>query len=386
MRSTRLSLKNWRNFLDVDVALQERVFLVGPNACGKSNLLRAFRFLRDIAEPRGGMQHAVANLGGISRLRSLHARRYTDLMIEVTMDLASGPWRYRLVLNQNNLRQPVVNEEKVWKGDEMILDRPDQADRADSGRLGPTEPDAPRTGQRKSRFPRGGGVFHRGPIPASGPPDHPGSGPLPTLWGRYRPVWWGLPGDPGPCPEGSKAGFRFTVQTDQRGPPRGRATAEGPAARTRRDGEAASARALRALTAGRRVARRGPILGRDPPPTWPALVRARRDRASPFGGAGVVHARGPGPSPAGHDVGGHAEKPAAVVSTHSQVLLSDRGIAPEEVLLLRPTGEDTTVSRARDIMEVTALLERGLTMGEAVLPQVAPSHPEQLALRFGNDR
>jgi len=85
-------------------------------------------------------------------------------------------------------------------------------------------------------------------------------------------------------------------------------------------------------------------------------------------------------------VGGHAEKPAAVVSTHSQVLLSDRGIAPEEVLLLRPTGEDTTVSRARDIMEVTALLERGLTMGEAVLPQVAPSHPEQLALRFGNDR
>jgi hypothetical protein len=53
MRLSRLLLENWRNFQKVDVALRERMFIVGPNASGKSNLLDAFRFLRDIADPRG---------------------------------------------------------------------------------------------------------------------------------------------------------------------------------------------------------------------------------------------------------------------------------------------------------------------------------------------
>ncbi len=30
-----IRLKNWRNFLDIYVPLQQRVFLVGPNASGK---------------------------------------------------------------------------------------------------------------------------------------------------------------------------------------------------------------------------------------------------------------------------------------------------------------------------------------------------------------
>lgn len=55
MRFTHLRLKNWRNFRGVDVPLGERVFVIGPNACGKSNLLDAFRFLRDVAESGGGL-------------------------------------------------------------------------------------------------------------------------------------------------------------------------------------------------------------------------------------------------------------------------------------------------------------------------------------------
>ena len=39
MRVTRLALENWRNFTRVDVRLQQRVFVAGPNAAGKSNLL-----------------------------------------------------------------------------------------------------------------------------------------------------------------------------------------------------------------------------------------------------------------------------------------------------------------------------------------------------------
>ena len=56
MKFNRLRLENWRNFLSVDVELQRRVFLVGPNAAGKSNILDAFRFLRDMSAPMGPCQ------------------------------------------------------------------------------------------------------------------------------------------------------------------------------------------------------------------------------------------------------------------------------------------------------------------------------------------
>ena len=60
----RIKLENWRNFLTVDVELQRRTFIVGPNASGKSNLLDAFRFLREVADPQGGFQRAVARIVG----------------------------------------------------------------------------------------------------------------------------------------------------------------------------------------------------------------------------------------------------------------------------------------------------------------------------------
>ena len=92
MRFTKLFLQNWRNFLRVEVDLRERMFLVGPSASGKSNLLDAFRFLRDIAEPRGGFQQAVqSHRGGVSRLRSLHARRYPDVIVDVSGRARSRP-------------------------------------------------------------------------------------------------------------------------------------------------------------------------------------------------------------------------------------------------------------------------------------------------------
>ncbi|MCK5108938.1 MAG: AAA family ATPase [Methanosarcinales archaeon] len=50
---SHITLKNWRNFQSVDVDMGNRVFLVGPNASGKSNFLDVFRFLRDITKPGG---------------------------------------------------------------------------------------------------------------------------------------------------------------------------------------------------------------------------------------------------------------------------------------------------------------------------------------------
>ena len=72
---SHITVKNWRNFRAVDVDLRERQFIVGPNAAGKSNLLDVFRFLRDIAKPEGGgLQKAVKDRGGVSKIRSLAAR------------------------------------------------------------------------------------------------------------------------------------------------------------------------------------------------------------------------------------------------------------------------------------------------------------------------
>src|SRR5712691_96165 len=98
-RFTHVALHNWRNFTNIAVTLQRRVFLVGPNASGKSNLLDALRFLRDVADPQGGgFLAAVSRRGGVSQIRSLHARRNPNVVIDVTLDLngTSNEWRYRL--------------------------------------------------------------------------------------------------------------------------------------------------------------------------------------------------------------------------------------------------------------------------------------------------
>ncbi|TAH28242.1 MAG: chromosome segregation protein SMC, partial [Oscillatoriales cyanobacterium] len=73
---SHIVLQNWRNFQSVNVELRDRVFLVGPNACGKSNFLDSLRFLRDLAKAGGGLQKAVSDRGGVSKIRSLYARRY----------------------------------------------------------------------------------------------------------------------------------------------------------------------------------------------------------------------------------------------------------------------------------------------------------------------
>ena len=59
LRFRRLRLRNWKNFLQVEVAVRDRLFLVGANAAGKSNFLDAFRFLRDVALSGSGFREAV---------------------------------------------------------------------------------------------------------------------------------------------------------------------------------------------------------------------------------------------------------------------------------------------------------------------------------------
>lgn len=139
---SKLSLKNWRNFETVeDLDLTERVFVVGPNAAGKSNFLDVFKFLRDLALPRGGLQEAITQRGGVPKIRCLSARKQTD--IGITIELKSPgaekfAWRYSVgIKEQRGSREPYLIHETVWRDGETapLFMRPNAEDRKDPKRL-----------------------------------------------------------------------------------------------------------------------------------------------------------------------------------------------------------------------------------------------------------
>lgn len=142
MQITHLSLKNWRNFQKVDVHLGPRTYLLGPNASGKSNFMDALRFLRDICKPTGGgLQKAVKDRGGIVSLRCLHARKDTEVRIEVEMsdgvESDGSTWRYILGFKPEGkgAQRILISKEEVWYGRKRLLMRPDPADEKDPVRL-----------------------------------------------------------------------------------------------------------------------------------------------------------------------------------------------------------------------------------------------------------
>lgn len=144
-RISKVELRNWKNFLKVDVALQDRAFLIGPNAVGKSNFLDALRFLRDLVLPGGGLAKAIASRGGLPRLRSLHQKgKDSDVSIAVALlDEGKGTWRYALRFNQTRGQEfPHVTHEVVeflradaGASSATLLQRPDPADKKDPARL-----------------------------------------------------------------------------------------------------------------------------------------------------------------------------------------------------------------------------------------------------------
>lgn len=131
---SHIELTNWKNFRQADVELGNRVFLIGPNASGKSNFLDALLFLRDIA--RDGLGKAVASRGGMGHIRCLAARGVSEVCLRVTLD---GRWKYELVLSRQRKSAkkhlPLVVAELVYHDGTMILQRPDEEDKTDDERL-----------------------------------------------------------------------------------------------------------------------------------------------------------------------------------------------------------------------------------------------------------
>ena len=142
MQINRLILKNWRNFKAFDARFQDVSYLLGPNASGKSNLLDVFRFLRDISKPKGGgLQSAVDDRGGIVKVRCLHARNDTEVLIDVYLsddgDEGGGSWRYVLGFKPEGkgAQRILVSREQVWEGEQRIINRPDDDDVRDRALL-----------------------------------------------------------------------------------------------------------------------------------------------------------------------------------------------------------------------------------------------------------
>ncbi len=139
MQITHINLKNWRNFQSVDVGLKNRMFIIGPNASGKSNLLDVFRFLRDIAKsPGGGLQEAVSKRGGMPKLRCLAARSDPEVGIKVKLQNGEKKlWEYELSFKAEprGFRRLLVSKEKVLLGKRTIVDRPNENDKKDPERL-----------------------------------------------------------------------------------------------------------------------------------------------------------------------------------------------------------------------------------------------------------
>lgn len=141
MLITRLKLKNWRNFEQLDLPLRSRTYIIGANASGKSNLLDVFRFLRDICKPAGGgLQKAIEDRGGITKLRCLQARKDIEVRIDVEISAEpDGPpiWEYTLAFKPEGkgAQRILITQETVRQHGKPVLNRPDPSDKKDIPRL-----------------------------------------------------------------------------------------------------------------------------------------------------------------------------------------------------------------------------------------------------------
>ena len=129
---SKIELFNWKNFQRGEVGVQERCFVVGANAAGKSNFIDALRFLRDVAKQGGGLQTAVRVRGGITKIRCLAAREQSNVKLAIELSESDSRelcWHYELNFKHTGggIRENQVKivSEKVFSGREQryVLDR-----------------------------------------------------------------------------------------------------------------------------------------------------------------------------------------------------------------------------------------------------------------------
>ena len=374
---TRLELQAWRNFSrQTEIQLGGRAFFIGPNASGKSNILDALRFLRDVAGE--GLQGAVAVRGGMSEIRSLHTRRFPGVRIVVDVGSREQParWSYELHFRVHPQKHvPIIEGERVRENGETLLERPDDKDRGDDERL--TQTHLEQVGENQkfrvlARFFESIRYLHI----------------VPHVVREFR------------------------CDGDYRGDPFGSDFLEQIAATNKRSRESRLKRIQEALRAA--VPQFEKLeLDRDLTGDWHLYAdykhwrpKAARQTEAIFSD-GTLRLLGllwaltePGgpllleePELSLHDalVSRLAGLMArmnrktgrqVLVTTHSVALLRDPGIDLREIHLLEPGAEGTIIRSAATLKDVATLIEQGLSPGEAIMPLAAARDVHQLSLSF----
>lgn len=377
LRFSNLQLRNWKNFASCEVAVARRVFLVGPNASGKSNFLDTFRFLRDLVSPSGGFQEAIRRRGGASAIRCLAARRYPDIEIRVVVE-ASGisRWEYELGFNQDKQRRARITRERVVRDGSALLERPNDEDRKDSDLLTQThleQVNANRGFRELAAFFESIRYLHivpqlvREPDRSVGRANDPFGGDfleqLAKASERSRAARLRRIRDALRVAVPQLA--EIELSRDERGTPhlRGKYEHWRPqgAWQTEEQFSDGTLRLMGLLWVAMEGS--GPLLLEEPELSLhPEIVRflpqmfARVQRRT------------------GRQI---------ILSTHSPDLLRDEGVGLDEVLLLRPGSEGTEVAPASFFRDILDLLEGGIPLAEAILPKTRPQRAEQLTL-FGD--
>jgi predicted ATPase len=83
-----LHVKNFKSFKELQVDLGKFNVLIGANASGKSNFIRVFEFLRDIA--RHGLDNAISLQGGAEYLTNLNFGTAESLSMQVVFSYKRG--------------------------------------------------------------------------------------------------------------------------------------------------------------------------------------------------------------------------------------------------------------------------------------------------------
>lgn len=377
MYINHIKLRNWKNFKAAETDLSLRTFVIGPNAVGKSNLLDMFRFLRDVAND--GLRKAVDDeRGGVSTIRCLAATRYSNIDLEVHLaEPGQTAWVYRLSLNQDNNRRPIVREETVWRGDQVVKQRPDDADQRDPELLTQTaleQISANQEFREVAAFFKSISYQHLLPQVVRDPR---GFSPLPIQddpFGRdfLLRLWKTTPKTRDARLRKITAALRsavpqltdLSVELDQAGAPHligGYSHWRVHAAKQNEsqfsDGTLRLLGLLWATFEGD-----GPLLLEEPEISLhPEVVRRlptifsriNRSRKTPR---------------------------QIILSTHSEEMLRDPGIAAEEVLRLEPGPNGTLLQRADEADRQA--MRAGLSAADVLMPKAAPKDIQQMVLEF----
>ena len=371
MQITHVTAHNWRNFKNLDIAVADRLLIVGPNAAGKSNLLDLFRFLGDISRPGGGLAAALEARGGLSRARCLFSRNNHKGELAIMVDLRDGEdeWRYELAIKgeKGGHNRPIVVREIVTRNGRELLSRPDTNDDRDPDQLTQTHLEQISANQefrpiaeyfakanyfhlvpQMIRYPQAGGASPRA-FGSSMIADMNAT-PVRTRQAWFRRIEKAL--------QSAVPGFEtLRLEVDKAGQPHliagYRNWRRNPSEQNETDFSDGTLRLIGLLwSIISSPANGGVLLLEEPELSLNAAVVQKLASLLAMAQRGTSM--------------------QVILSTHSPELLDDEGIRPGEVLVLQVTSDATVANQLSEIAEVEAQISADLPLSEVVAELINP--------------